>query len=413
MRLGGGYGAWLTAAVCSELGSNVMAFAIVWTATGFGGTTAGLIASSTMLFRALLLLGGGAVGDRFGPRRVMIACDSSMLFVTSLAAIWFWLRGPSIASLVLVACVLGIVSAFYIPASGVFPRLFAGDDQLARVMATTSSGLQLARIAGPAVGGALLVWIGLSRVVALNAVSFLAIVVVVLVVVPPRSARPREIDHVGFRQAWQGMCDGGSHRIVVPLLIALGTLVAGTAPATLLLFPLLCRGHGWSSRSAGLIKAAFMAAALAVGATVAARGALHRAELALVGGPLLAGVGLLLAAGAPSVWVAYVGAGVVGVGLVGFNAHAVPRLLAASPPGAQVRIQAVLNLVVTLPTLALSSLYGLIAQHSSASWALVGAGAWAVAAGTLTAVTRPWQNEQPTTADGERGKSSAIDPTGT
>jgi len=121
MALGGGYWGWLAGAVCSELGSNVMAFAIVWTATGFGGTTAGVVATSTMLFRALLLLGGGSLGDRFGPRRIMIVCDSSMLFVTSFAAVWFWLRGPSIISLVLLGCLLGIVSAFYIPASGVSP----------------------------------------------------------------------------------------------------------------------------------------------------------------------------------------------------------------------------------------------------------------------------------------------------
>lgn len=411
MRLGGGYWAWLAGAVCSELGSTVMAFALVWTATGFGGTTAGIVATSTILFRAVLLLGGGSLGDRFGPRRIMIVCDSSMLFVTSFAAVGFWLRSPSITSLVLVGCVLGIVSAFYIPASGVFPRLFVSDDQLARVMATTSSGLQLARIAGPAVGGALLAWIGLSWVIALNAGTFLVIVVVVLLVIPPRSARPPDASHVGFRQAWQGVREAGDHRILVPLLFALGTLVAGTAPATVLLFPLLCRGRGWSSGSAGLMEAAFMAAALAVGATVAARGALHRAEIALVGGPFLAGVGLLLAAAAPTVWVACVAAGLVGVGLVAFNAHAVPRFLAASPPGVQVRLQAVLNLVVTLPTLALSSLYGLAAQHSSASWALVGASAWALVAGMFMAVSRPWQNEQPTTPDDNREKSPAIDPT--
>ena len=105
------------------------------------------------------------------------------------------------------------------------------------------------------------------------------------------------------------------------MLLALGTLVAGTAPATMLLFPLLCREHGWSSRSAGLMEAAFMAAALAVGAMVAARGALHRAEIALIGGPLLAGTGLLVAAGAPAVWVACAAAGVV-IGATAFTVWA-------------------------------------------------------------------------------------------
>ncbi|HEU5008435.1 MAG TPA: MFS transporter [Jatrophihabitantaceae bacterium] len=398
MRPGRDYWAWLGGAVSSELGSTVMAFAIIWTATGLGGTTAGLVATSIVFCRAVLLLGGGSLGDRFGPRQVMLVCDTSMLFVTSLAAIWFGVRGPSAASLVVVGCLLGVASAFYLPAAGVFPRLFVSDDQLARIMATTSSGLQLARIAGPAIGGALLAWIGLSWLVALNSVSFLVIVVVVLLVVPPRAARAPDTPQVGLRQAWHGLREAGGHRTLVPLMLALAALVAGTAPATMLLFPLLCRGNGWSSSSAGLMEAAFMTAALAVGLTVAARGALERAQVPLIGGPLLACAGLALAAGAPTVWVACVAAGAVGLGLVVFNAHAVPRILSASPDGSQVRIQAVLNLAVTLPTLALSTLYGVVAQHASASWALVGAAAWAFAASVLMAVSRAWRTERSLTA---------------
>lgn len=396
MALGAGYWAWLSAAICSEFGSTVMAFALIWTATGFGGTTAGLVTSSTMLFRAVLLLAGGSVGDRYGPRRVMIVSDGSMLLLTSFAAIWFAVRGPTVASLIAVGCVLGIVSAFYLPASGVFPRLFVHDSHLARVMATTSSGLQLARIAGPALGGVLLAWIGLTRVVAINAASFVLIVVTVLLVIPPHPARAPSTAPAGLRDTWKSIRSDGQHRILVPTLIALGALVAGTSPALTLLFPLLARDRGWSSADAGLMEAAFMAAALAVGLAVATRGTLRRPGGPLVGGPVLAGAGLLLVAVAPAVWVAYLGAVAVGIGLVTFNAHAVPRFLAASPPDAQVRLQAILGLAVTLPVLILSSLYGLLAQHASPSWALVAATAWPLAAATVMATKRPWPTHQPT-----------------
>lgn len=73
-----------------------------------------------------------------------------------------------------------------------------------------------------------------------------------------------------------------------------------------------------------------------------------------------------------------------------FNVHAVPRFLAASPPGAQVRLQAVLGLTVTLPVLILSSLYGLLAQHASPSWALLLATAWTLAAAIIMATKRPF-----------------------
>lgn len=391
MRLPGGYWAWLSAAICSEFGSAVMMFAVAWTATGFGGTVAGLVTSLTMLFRTVLLLVGGSVGDRYGPRRVMIVCDGSMVVLTSLAAVWFAIRGPSIGALLVIGCLLGVVSAFYLPASGVFPRLFVEDTHLAQVMATTSSGLQIARIAGPALGGVLLAWIGLFWVVAVNAASFLLIVAVVLLVVPPRSARPPDAAHVGLRRTWATLSSDGQRRVLVSLLVGFGALVAGTSPALTLLFPLLARGQGWSSAGAGLMEAAFMAAALAVGAAAAARGPLPRADVALIGGPLLAGSGLITVAAAQTVWVACTGAAAVGIGLVGFNVHAVPRFLAASPPGSQARLQAVLGLAASLPVLVLGSLYGLLAQHTSASWALLAASAWPLAAATVMAVNRPWQ----------------------
>lgn len=390
LRLGAGYWAWLSAAICSEFGSNLMIFAISWTATGFGGAKAGLVTSATMLFRTVLLLAGGSVGDRYGPRRIMILTYSSMLAVTSLAAVWFAVRGPSVASLVVVGAVLGAASAFYMPASGVFPRLFVDDSHLTRVMATTSSGLQLARIAGPALGGVLLAWIGLTWVIAVNAASFLLIVTIVLLVIPPRQARAPNTAHVTLRDTWRSIHGTGQHRILLPILIAFGALVAGTSPSLTLLFPLLARGRGWSSADAGLIEAAFMAAALAVGLTVAARGPLHRAGIALIGGPLLTSAGLLIVAAAPTVWIACVGSAGVGIGLVTFNVHAVPRFLAASPPGAQVRLQAVLGLTVTLPVLILSSLYGLLAQHASPSWALLLATAWTLAAAIIMATKRPF-----------------------
>lgn len=394
MRIGGGYWAWLSAAICSEFGSSVMAFAIVWTATGFGGTTAGLVNSSMMLFSTLLLLSGGAVGDRYGPRRIMIICDGSMLFLTGFAAAWFASHDSSVGSLVAVGCLLGIVSAFYMPASGVFPRLFVDDSQLARVMATTSSALQVARIAGPAIAGILLAWIGLTWVVALNAVSFLLVLIPVLVVVPPRAARNPDTPHAGLRDTWRSLRTAGQHKVLLPLLVAFGVLVAGTSPALTLLFPLLARHNAWSAASAGLTEASFMAAALAVGVTVAIRGALRQAGIALIGGPLLAGLGLLAVAVAPTVWVACIGAGAVGVGLVAFNAHAVPRFLAASPLGAQVRLQAILGLTATVPALVLSGPYGALAQHVSPSWALVAATVWALASAAIMVTTRPWSTQR-------------------
>src|ERR1017187_1161977 len=70
---------WGCGALASQLGDSAMYFALGWAASARGGTAAGLVLSAISLPRALLLLLGGAVGDRLGARRVMITGDGLML----------------------------------------------------------------------------------------------------------------------------------------------------------------------------------------------------------------------------------------------------------------------------------------------------------------------------------------------
>lgn len=371
MQAARGYWWWLGAAVVSDLGSNVMAFAVTWTASGFGGTAAGLIASTIVAFRVVLLMLGGSIGDRFGPRAVMIGCDTLMLIIAAGYAVWFFVSSPTVAMMLSLGCVLGIVSAFYIPASGVFPRLFVDEGSLPAVMATTSSGLQVSRLSGPAVGGLLIASVGLAWMTVINAATFLVVLIALVLVIPPRPARQPGAPHVTLRQGWSAIRAAGQHRVIFGLLAGLTVLSGAVQPVVSVGIPLLSRSHGWSAADAGFIEAAFMAAALPVGLTIAARGAMSRAAKALVGGPVLAGVGLLILAWAPYVVIACLGAAVLAVGTVLFASHALPAFLSASPPGLQVRLQAVLGVVQALPVLLMNLVYGVIAQHWSPPWAVL------------------------------------------
>lgn len=371
MQAARGYWWWLGAAIVSDLDSNVLAFAVVWTASGFGGTTAGLIASSTVVFRVVLLMFGGSIGDRAGPRAVMIGCDAVMLVVAAGYAVWFFASPPTVPMILSLGCVLVVVSAFYIPASGVFPRLFVQETLLPKVMATTSTGLQISRLSGPAVGGVLLASVGLAWVTAINAATFIVVLVALLLVIPPRPARQPGAPHVTLRQGWSDLRAAGHHRPIIGLLAGLTVLSGAVAPVLSVCIPLLSRAHGWSAAYAGFMEASFMAAALPVGLTVAARGAMTRAGKALIGGPVLAGGGLLILAWAPSVVIACLGAAVLAVGTVLFSTHALPAFLSASPRGLQVRLQAVLGVVQAVPVLVMNNVYGPIAQHVSPSWAVV------------------------------------------
>jgi hypothetical protein len=66
-RLPRSYLVWLSGAMVSQVGDAALCFALGWAASAHGGQAAGLVLSSIGLPRTVLLLVGGAIGDRLGP----------------------------------------------------------------------------------------------------------------------------------------------------------------------------------------------------------------------------------------------------------------------------------------------------------------------------------------------------------
>nr|WP_107475637.1 MFS transporter [Streptomyces sp. Sge12] len=97
---------WLVGTRASLFGDAVLYFALGWAASAHGGGTGALVLTAITLPRTLLLLLGGAVGDRFGARLVMITGDVVMLTVTLVLALVGPDSGASPWLLVLVAVVI-------------------------------------------------------------------------------------------------------------------------------------------------------------------------------------------------------------------------------------------------------------------------------------------------------------------
>lgn len=139
---------WLGGAFASELGDAVLFFGLGWAASAHGGAIAGVVLSTVVLPRTVLLLVGGAVGDRAGARRVMVAGNAVMLAVAvALAVTTHWFGTPTIL-LVIAALVIGANDAFYLPSEGSIPRRLFGRDQLVRALALRQSGSQLVSMVG-------------------------------------------------------------------------------------------------------------------------------------------------------------------------------------------------------------------------------------------------------------------------
>ena len=179
----------LAGQVTSNVGDACYAVALPWYVLAAHGGTAllGVVLVAYGLPRTCLIAIGGWASDQWGSRTVMLATDAArFLGVGALAAVTA--LGPARAGyLIPIAVVLGAGEGLFLPASlSIVPSLVEGDD-LEAANALTTSGAQLAILAGPAVGGALVALASPSLAFALDAASF---AVSALTLARLRAARP-------------------------------------------------------------------------------------------------------------------------------------------------------------------------------------------------------------------------------
>jgi MFS family permease len=119
---------------------------------------------------------GGAVADARGRHPILVATQTTSMLLA------FALAGLTLAGLIevwhvfTIAALLGVVNAFDIPARQAFVADMVGRDDLVNAIALNSSMFNGARIAGPAVAGALVASIGEGWCFVLNAVSYVAVI---------------------------------------------------------------------------------------------------------------------------------------------------------------------------------------------------------------------------------------------
>ncbi|MEU9265249.1 MFS transporter [Streptomyces sp. NPDC048251] len=145
---------WLAAYTASMIGDNVYYLALSWAAVRAGSPAqAGLVMTVSAVPRALLMLGGGVIADRFGPRRVVIGSDVTRCAAALTVAVLFFATDPGLWPLAALAVVFGTVDAVFIPAVGALPARVTSRGQLARVQGMRGLGARLASVVGGPLGG--------------------------------------------------------------------------------------------------------------------------------------------------------------------------------------------------------------------------------------------------------------------
>jgi MFS family permease len=388
--LPGPYLLWLAGAQAGLLGDAALYFALGWAASAHGGGAAGLVLTAITVPRTVLVLLGGAVADRFGARRVMLAGDAVMLVATAALAVAVGGRGTPLWLLVAAAGVIGTVDAFYLPASGSMPRRLVPVDGLPRALALRQAGGQSAALLGAPLGGLLVTVGGFAGAAVADAVSFGVVLLVLLRVRPREDAGPAAPSGL-LREAASGVRLALRDPLLRAALLLTGAAAAGLLPVVSLLGPLLARAHGWTAGTAGLVAGGQAAGVLAVASLVAWRGALPRAGVGAATGLCTASVGIALLALSPGPAVAVTGGAVTGLGSGLFACHLGPLVLGGAPASHLSRVQALLTLVQSLALVLSNGLLGLLADRGGAAVAMLVCAVASGAAGSVALVTRTFR----------------------
>ncbi|GIH17442.1 MFS transporter [Rugosimonospora africana] len=273
-----GYLRYIGGQAVSTLGDQVWYVALSWSAVRLASPgLAGVILAVSSVPRLILLLFGGAIVDRYGPRRLMIGSDLVRAAV-SLAAAAIALARPGIALLVVVALVFGIADAVFLPAAGALAPRLLRPDQLTGGAALNTLVARIALTIGAPLGGLLVALGGLSLASAVNAATFIVSVAAL------SGLRPRETAAAVREPIGRSLRDGlrylGRHPLLRALLaVSLLANLGFVGPMNVGLAVVADR-HGWGAGGIGLMLAGF--------GLGAAASALLMTRLTVRSGPMMA-----------------------------------------------------------------------------------------------------------------------------
>ncbi|AQU65087.1 MFS transporter [Streptomyces niveus] len=313
-------------------GDFILLIAMGWTAIQLGGAGAvtTLMLAATIP-RALMLIFGGAVADRFGPRHVLLRTNSARLVLLAVGTVVVH-SSQSLAPLVVISLLDGLLFGLASPSAGsVIPHL-ATHDQLPRANSLYAMVTRIAPIIGSPLGAWMIasgeLWRALLVATVTCAISLGTLFVVTKGMEPPeRTPGGRSL----VRSSGDGLRLLVSHpRLRWTFVAALCLDMAFGWPIDVAL-PLLVQENGWGVHAIGVIIASFSTGALvssALGAFLA-----HRIPLVVrfvVSGGGIA-VGILLMALMPSVLTLAVTGAAVGL-MTGLNGPAIVTVYQQAAP---------------------------------------------------------------------------------
>jgi MFS family permease len=356
------------------------------------GVAVGLVWAFQFLPLLFFASWGGLMADRFDKRRLLFVTQSTAGCLAVVLGILTITNSIQLWEVYLLALCLGCVNTVDNPARQTFVSEMVGDDLLPNAVSLNSVVMNGARVIGPAIGGVLIVTVGLGLCFFVNAASFAAVIVALALMRPaefmhhPRAARAKGQVRAGLRYTWN------TPNLRDPLLLmAIVGIFAYNFNVTLPLFAKLTF-HGGAGIYA-LFSAAVGTGAVMGGLIVAHRGRSTPGLLAGVG--MTFGLLLALVSVAPNIVTATVSLMVMGAVSIAFIATANATLQLGAEPMMRGRVMALYATAFLGSTPIGSPLVGAISDWSSPRVALALGGVITAIASAPLAVRALRQRKAP------------------
>lgn len=180
------------ASVTSQFGGLIQSVGAAWLMVEMGGskTQIALVQASVTLPIMILALLSGAIADNYPRRVVMLACQTWMFVLSVVLCIFAWFGHLSPWGLLTFTFLIGCGTAMNAPAwqatvGDIVPR-----GTIPGAIAMNSMGFNIARTAGPALGGAIVAAAGSAAAFTINAFSYAGLIWVLFRWRPEKPAKP-------------------------------------------------------------------------------------------------------------------------------------------------------------------------------------------------------------------------------
>ena len=342
------------------------------------GTQLGLTTAARFLPILIFGQAGGLFADRRDKRRILLVTQTASGLLAAVFAVLTDTHEIQLWSVYVLAIALGFVNVFDNPARQAFISEMVPPENLGNAVTLNSVAMNMARVFGAAVGGVLSA-IGLTLCFALNAVSFGAVLLSLMVMSTAAlyPARPAVKKPGQIREGMRYVRSTPALLIPLVMIAVVGTL-AWEFQVSL---PLMAGVFGGGAAAYGVMASVMGVGAVAGGLVSAARARPSGRALCLAS--IGWGIAILAAAVAPSMPLELAAMLFVGYGSITFNSMAKTVLQLAAAPEMRGRVMALWGLAWLGSTPIGGPIVGWVGQEAGARLSLVVGGVPTLLCGLL------------------------------